>query len=71
MSDQQKRQKTKTGIMSAALIFTGVIEFLEHVEDGDNPLLAAGKAYDETKARGKAIKEAARKVNRRIREGKP
>ena len=71
MNERKRRHgaKTKTGVMASALVLTGIFEFLENIEDGDNVLTAAGKAYDRTKARGEAIKEASHKVSRKIRAG--
>ena len=58
----------KTFIMGAALVATGVFEFLEGVERKEKPLKAAAKAYERTKVRGKAIKKAARQAAKEMRE---
>lgn len=71
MTERRRKQgvDTKAGVMAGALVLTGIFEFFENVEDGDNVLTAAGKAYDRTKARGEAIREAGKKVGRKIRSG--
>jgi hypothetical protein len=54
--------QVKSGMMGLALLGTGVYEFLENLENGDNTLLAAGKAMKNTKVRGKAIRKASREA---------
>ncbi len=63
-----KARDAKTFIMGAALVATGVFEFLEGVERKEKPLKAAAKAYERTKVRGKAIKKAARQAAKEMRE---
>jgi len=63
-----KARDAKTFIMGAALVATGVFEFLEGVERKEKPLKAAAKAYERTKVRGKAIKKAARQAAREMCE---
>lgn len=64
-----KRQRdAKTFIMGAALVCTGVFQFLEGVENKESPLKAAAKAYEHTKVRAKAIKKAAREAAKEMRE---
>lgn len=59
--------KVKAGIMTAALISQALWETLEHVEDGDNVLTAAGKALDTHKKRKAAIEKANQEVLREDR----
>ena len=56
--------KVKAGIMTAALIGQALWETLEHVEDGDNILTAAGKAVETHKKRKAAIEKANEEVVR-------
>ena len=63
-----KARDAKKFIMGAALVATGVFEFLEGVERKEKPLKAAAKAYERTKVRGKAIKKAARQAAKEMRE---
>lgn len=63
-----KPRDAKSFLMGAALLATGVFEFLEQVERKEKPLKAAAKAYERTKVRGKAIKRAARQAAREMRE---
>ncbi len=61
----------KAGIMSVALGLQGVFQFLEHVEDGDNYLEAAGKAVKTHRMRKEAISKANQEVvTRARREGR-
>jgi|LakMenEpi03Aug12_release.lakeMendotaPanAssembly.Ray.scaffolds.fasta_scaffold5756944_1 hypothetical protein len=55
--------KVKANIMGVGLVLTGLFEFLENCEEGDNVLEAAGKALRRTKLRGTAIKKASVEVN--------
>jgi hypothetical protein len=72
MTAPRKRRKTsleaKTAVMGGALLLTGIFEFFENLDEGDNALTAAGKAYDKTKLQGKAIRDAARRVHKKIEE---
>ncbi len=63
-----KPRDAKTFIMGAALVATGVFEFLEAVERKEKPLKAASKAYERTKVRGKAIKKAAKAAKKELAE---
>jgi hypothetical protein len=63
-----KARNAQTFIMGAALVATGVFEFLDGVERKEKPLKAAARAYERTKVRGKAIKRAARAAARELRE---
>ena len=69
---QREGAKVKGSLMSIALVATGVFEFFENCEDGDNVLEAAGKAVRRTKLRGTAIKKASQEVNKaeRLRAAK-
>lgn len=63
-----KARDAKTFIMGAALVCTGVFQFLEGVENKEPPLKAAAKAYEHTKVRAKAIRKAARAAAKEMRE---
>lgn len=58
----------KQTIMGAALVGQAIWEALEHVEDGDNALTAAGKALDTHRMRKKAIARANKYVARESRK---
>lgn len=62
-----KARDAKTALMAGALVLTGVCEFLEGLERGDDVLECASTAVRRTRLRGKAIKEASAKVSRQGR----
>lgn len=61
-------RNAKTFIMGAALVATGVFEFLEGIERKEKPLKSAQRAYERTKVRAKAVKKAARQAARELAE---
>ena len=63
-----KAHSAKTFIMGAALIATGAFEFLEGIERKEKPLVAAQRAYERTKVRGRAIKKAAKQAAKELAE---
>jgi len=67
---RSKPRDAKTFIMGAALVCTGVFQFLEGVENKLPPLKAAAEAYEHTKVRAKAIRKAARAAAKEMREKK-
>lgn len=70
MSDFKRKTqnaKLKNGIMSAALVLTGVVEFFEELEEGTGKGRALGRAVRRTQERGEALAEASRKTTRRKR----
>lgn len=57
----------KSGIMGAALIATGVVEAVESIVAGGEPLSAVADAVENTRVRGRAIKKASREAGKEIR----
>lgn len=71
MSRFQRKTKTaqvKNGLMSGALLLTGVVEFFDRLEDGDSVGEAALGAFDQTREHAATLKETSK---RRSRTRKP
>jgi len=60
----------KAGIMTGALALQGIFEFLEHVEDGEDYISAAGKAVKTHRMRKEALTKATHEVVARSRAPK-
>lgn len=68
MSRVQRKTKTaavKNGLMSGALLLTGVVEFFDRLEDGDSVSDAALDAFDETREHAESLREASKKRGRK------
>ena len=68
MSRVQRKTKTahvKNGLMSGALLLTGIVEFFDLLEDGESTAEAALGAFDQTREHAATLKEASK---RRVRK---
>lgn len=68
MSRFQRKTKTaqvKNGLMSGALLLTGVVEFFDRLEDGDSVGEAALGAFDQTREHAATLQETSKKRTRK------
>lgn len=56
-----KTAQVKNGLMSGALLLTGVVEFFDRLEDGDSVGEAALGAFDQTREHAQTLQEASKK----------
>lgn len=60
-----KTAQVKNGLMSGALLLTGVVEFFDRLEDGESTADAALGAFDQTREHAATLREASGKKRAR------
>jgi hypothetical protein len=55
--------QAKEAIMSVGLVATGIFDFLERLEKGQHPVMAAKDAVQGVQRRGAVIQKAAKEMN--------
>jgi hypothetical protein len=74
MSRFERKTKTahvKNGLMSGALLLTGVVEFFDRLEDGESAGEAALGAFDQTREHAATLREAGKKRTRKPTRRRP